>query len=249
MEKTGTVYIKGSTLVEVESFDESSLSKVAGRTVFPEERFLLASVAKTLEASGFESSAADENAGLGIVLGLDTVVDDWKAGFFGEVIEDGPIGASPLVFPYTSPNALAARATIAFNLKGDDITIASGPLSFFKAVSYGATLVGSGILEGVVVGGVAEGAAFTVFLSAEPGENCIKEVFEQRKVGSLLQVSTLGESFGLFKDALVESSSQSRAVSLNLCDHAGNFIAITVAGALSGIGAPGRRGKGKLLEV
>ncbi|VAV82247.1 hypothetical protein MNBD_DELTA01-1265 [hydrothermal vent metagenome] len=250
MKKTGKVYIKGAVLVETESFDDPSLGAISARTVFEEERFLLAGVAKTLKASGLAGSAAEENAGFGIVLGVDTVVDGWKAGFFGEVVKDGPLGASPLIFPYTSPNALAARATIAYNLKGDDITIASGPLSFFKAISYGAMLVGSGILEGVVVGGVAEGAVFTVFLSAESGENCIKEVFEQRKGGDgLLPVSTMKESFGLFKDALKESSSQSRAVSLNVCDLAGNFIAITVAGALSGIDAPGHIGTGNLLEV
>ncbi len=234
MEEVKKVYLKGAALVNEDNFDESVLNKLAGRTVFREERFLLAAIAEVLEisgeAAGFEGAAAGNNADLGIVLGVDTVVDGWKAGFFGEVIEDGPIGASPLAFPYTSPNALAARATIAFKIKGDDITISSGALSFLKAVSYGALLVESGVLEGVIVGGVAEGAAFTTLLSAEPGENYITEVFERRAAGDgLVQISTMAESFAILRDALDEGASHGGSTGLRVSDSAGNMIGMTLA--------------------
>lgn len=230
MKVVNKVYIKGATLVKADSFDEGSLSELSVRTVFEEERFLLGALSATLRAVGYAGSAASANAGFGIVLGVDTVVDKWKAGFFGEVVKDGPVGASPLVFPYTSSNALAARATIAFNIKGDDITIASGPLSFLKAVSYGATLVGAGACKGLVVGGVARGVVFTIFLSAESGGHCLSDIFEQRAKGdALVRISTMEESFGLFADAMEESSSSRGEVNIKVSDPAGNMVGMTMA--------------------
>jgi len=238
MEEVKKVYLNGAVLVNEDNFNEGLLSKLAGRTVFQEERFLLAAVAETLGMSGYKSTAAEKNARLGIVLGVDTVVDSWKAGFFGEVIKDGPIGASPLAFPYTSPNALAARATIAFNIKGDDITISSGALSFLKAVSYGALLVESGVLDGVVVGGIAEGVAFTALLSTEPCGNYITEIFEQRVAGDgLVQISTMAESFKLFKEVLETASSYGRGGEIRVRDPEGNTVGMTIACSPSQVSA------------
>ena len=100
----------------------------------------------------------------GIVFGIDNSIDRCKAEFFKGLLAEGPIGASPLLFPYTSHNAITAQATIAFGIKGEDITIVSGAASFLKAVGYGFELLHRGIMNAVIAGGVSENRAMVIIM-------------------------------------------------------------------------------------
>ena len=121
----------------------------------------------------------------GIVFGIDNAIDKCKAEFFKGLLAEGPIGASPLLFPYTSHNAITAQATIAFGIKGEALTIVSGASSFLKAVGYGFELLHRGVMKSVIAGGVSENGAMVIIMeSLTPDEAqkkkeegvCLREV-------------------------------------------------------------------------
>src|SRR3970040_2977762 len=107
----------------------------AVKTVIKAEELALAAGAAALKQS------RNGELETGIVFGIDNAIDRCKEEFFKGLLAEGPIGASPLLFPYTSHNAITAQATIAFGIKGEDITITSGASSFLKAIEYGFELL------------------------------------------------------------------------------------------------------------
>lgn len=132
----------------------------AVKTVIKAEELSLAAVSAALKQI--------RNLGLdtGIVFGVDNAIDRCKAEFFKGLLTEGPIGASPLFFPYTSHNAITAQATIAFGIKGEDITIVSGASSFLKAVGYGFELLHRGVMKSVIAGGVSENGAMVIVMES-----------------------------------------------------------------------------------
>ncbi|MBI5047550.1 MAG: hypothetical protein HZB54_01175 [Deltaproteobacteria bacterium] len=102
----------------------------------------------------------------GIVFGIDNAIDRCKAEFFKGLLAEGPIGASPLLFPYTSHNVITAQATIAFGIKGEDITITSGASSFMKAIGYGFELLYRCVMKSVIAGGVSENGAMVIVMES-----------------------------------------------------------------------------------
>ena len=140
----------------------SSLNTVkAVKTVLRSEELILGAVSEVLsKADGFEREDA------GVVLGADNAIDACKEEFYRAVLTDGPLGASPLVFPYTSANAITAQVTIAFGLRHESFTITDGPLSFLKAVETAFNLIRFGVCKAVITGGVSQNAAFTMLMQA-----------------------------------------------------------------------------------
>lgn len=63
------------------------------------------------------------NNDISLFLGVDDSVEDIKDEYFNGILNEGILGASPLLFPYTTPNSLAAQATIAFDIRGESITV------------------------------------------------------------------------------------------------------------------------------
>ena len=100
----------------------------------------------------------------GIVFGIDNAIDRCKEEFFKGLLAEGPICASPLLFPYTSHNAITAQATIAFGIKGEDITITSGASSFLKAIEYSFELLHRSVMKSVIAGGISENEAMVVVM-------------------------------------------------------------------------------------
>lgn len=110
----------------------------------------------------------------GIALGVDEGIDGIKASHFLAVAREGPTGASPLHFPLTAPNAVAAQLSIALDLRGESITFCGGPLCGAHALGHafsevrenrsaamlagGATSVTKAFLEGLFHAGYAFGA-------------------------------------------------------------------------------------------
>lgn len=197
-------------------------SQVAlARTIIAEERLMLGSIDSSLAGAGL-TRADIESAG--IIVGIDSVIDKVKESYFKGVAEDGPLGASPLLFPYTSPNVLAARATIHFGIKGPDITIASGPLSFLKAVSYAYRLVSSGAAGLAVAAGVTEGLAVAMLIGLDKSDLSISSVLESRVDPDLRPdlSLTMRDTFSIFQAAL----SGAADASVEASDLSGNIIKI-----------------------
>lgn len=63
------------------------------------------------------------NASVSLFVGIDDSIEDIKNEYFEGILNDGILGASPLLFPYTTPNSLAAQISIAFDIRGENITI------------------------------------------------------------------------------------------------------------------------------
>lgn len=84
------------------------------------ERLVIASVGNVLEDAKIEFPVGNHD--IAIYMGIDDAVEDIKDEYFDNIINVGILGASPLLFPYTSPNALAAQVSIAFDIRGESIT-------------------------------------------------------------------------------------------------------------------------------
>ena len=126
---------------------------------------------------------------IGVALGVEEGIDGIKAQYYREIVKDGPLGASPIVFPLTTPNTVAARISIALDLRGEIVTMCGGTLSGAHALGRamealregrspamlagGATSVEREFLDALsLVGGFeggAPGCAACLFLLRAPG--------------------------------------------------------------------------------
>jgi 3-oxoacyl-(acyl-carrier-protein) synthase len=89
------------------------------RIVHSLERLAVATSGTALKASGLVLPEA--GADMGLFIGIDESIEDIKDEFFEGIMADGILGASPLIFPFTSPNAISAQISIAFGIRGESI--------------------------------------------------------------------------------------------------------------------------------
>jgi 3-oxoacyl-[acyl-carrier-protein] synthase II len=101
-------------------------------------------------------AGVDGGLGLGTVVGTEhgdfTSSRDFAQGF----LRHGPAGLSPMIFPNTVMNTMAATAAIAIGAKGPSITVNQATLGGDLAVARGARLILDGRADAVVAGGVDE---------------------------------------------------------------------------------------------
>ena len=90
---------------------------------------------------------------IGIVLGVDEGIDGIKARYFQGVLKDGPLGASPMAFPFTTPNTIAARVSILLDLRGESVTVSGGSLSGAQAMGLAVEAIREGRSGAVLAGG------------------------------------------------------------------------------------------------
>ncbi len=113
------------------------------------------SVAAGIEAvrdSGL--SVRDEQTDrVGCVFGTAFGSTDQTDGFFVSLLEHGPEGAEPFLFPDTVPNALASHVAIFHTLQGPNSTLCQNHLSGEAAMAYGQSLLETGHADTVLVGG------------------------------------------------------------------------------------------------
>ena len=103
--------------------------------------------------------------------GLDPITDGSELGLivgteFGDLrstqefadgyLKKGRVGLSPMIFPNTVMNAMAAAAAIAVGAKGPSITLNQATVSGELAVARAASMVANGRMPAVLVGGVDE---------------------------------------------------------------------------------------------
>jgi 3-oxoacyl-(acyl-carrier-protein) synthase len=95
-------------------------------------------------------------AGLGLVLG--SHYGDFRSSeeFALGYLRRGPLGLSPVVFPNTVMNAMAAQAAIAVGAQGPMLTLNQAGAAGEVAVGRGAALIAAGRVSAVLAGGVDE---------------------------------------------------------------------------------------------
>lgn len=91
---------------------------------------------------------------LGVALGVEEGIDGIKARYYQGVLQDGPVGASPLTFPLTTPNTIAARISILFDLRGETFTVAGGSVSGAQAMGLAVQALREGRVAMALAGGV-----------------------------------------------------------------------------------------------
>lgn len=62
-----------------------------------------------------------KSADISLYIGIDDSIEDIKDEYFNNILDEGILGASPLLFPFTSPNALTAQISIVFDIRGESI--------------------------------------------------------------------------------------------------------------------------------
>jgi 3-oxoacyl-[acyl-carrier-protein] synthase-1/3-oxoacyl-[acyl-carrier-protein] synthase II len=112
-------------------------------------RSVLAAVAALVERDGPLAPA-------GIIVGTTFATLETDASFFARILERGARMAEPRKFPYTSPNAAAGDAGVAFGLTGPGFSVGSGEHAGVEALVVACQLVAAGDAETMVVVGVDE---------------------------------------------------------------------------------------------
>ncbi len=105
---------------------EAALTRLAAgfrqvRFVHSLEKLTVAAAGLVLDSAGLRGPCGKSD--IGIFIGIDNSIEDLKDQFFSAILDQGMLGASPMVFPFTSPNSLAARVSIVYDIRGESITI------------------------------------------------------------------------------------------------------------------------------
>ena len=115
-------------------------------------RLVLSAASLAVESSGLKTPAADaERFGLSFGSGLGCLLTD--AEYNQKVLEHGPAAASPQLFAYTVSSAAAGEVSIAFGIKGPNLTVHMGFAAGLGAIGYGFDLIRMGKADVVLAGG------------------------------------------------------------------------------------------------
>ncbi len=115
-------------------------------------------VAASLEAvldSGLELSKLNPER-IAIIMGTAYGSSSYVADFYSSLLEHGPRGAQPFLFPDTVPNAPASQIAIFHGLTGPNTTFCQNEISAENAIFYARTLLSHGQADIVLVGGADE---------------------------------------------------------------------------------------------
>lgn len=146
---TGRSRLQKNRLDEV--FETLSERTRTFRFVHDLERLTVAAIEILLKDAEINFPVADDS--IALYLGIDNSIEDIKDEFFRNVLRDGLLGASPLLFPFTSPNALAAQATIVFDLRGESVVLPVGS-SIDGVIAYADECIAAGHAHMAIAGGV-----------------------------------------------------------------------------------------------
>jgi 3-oxoacyl-(acyl-carrier-protein) synthase len=116
------------------------------------ERLAVAAVGCALDDARIDFPIC--NSSIGIYFGIDDAVEDIKNEFFNGILKEAILGASPLLFPYTSPNTLPAQVSIVFDMRGEIITMPSKH-PFEDVIEYATECIEESYTTMAIAGGIA----------------------------------------------------------------------------------------------
>jgi len=109
-----------------------------------------AAMARAAEAgSPRPEEESQAGAALGTAFGAHLTNEQFMAG----LLEEGPTGASPALFPYTLPSTAAGELSVHLGLRGPLITLANGPGSGIAALAAASEQVDQGRASWMLAGG------------------------------------------------------------------------------------------------
>lgn len=119
------------------------------------ERLAVAAVGSALDDAGIDLFPVGDSM-TGIYMGIDDAIEDIKDEYFNGILADGILGASPLIFPFTSPNALTAQVSIAFDLRGETILM---PIyrTYSAVIKYAFECIAGNYTKRAIAGGITIG--------------------------------------------------------------------------------------------
>jgi len=90
---------------------------------------------------------------IAVFMGNTYGIEEFKVNFFRMYKKSTPSLTTPLLFPYTTANSIAAWLAIQFGLKGINLTFANGSNSVSEAILSGCDSIASGKFDVAIVGG------------------------------------------------------------------------------------------------
>jgi 3-oxoacyl-(acyl-carrier-protein) synthase len=149
----------------IDPIGPGSFSPLAWRRLDRCSRMAVLAAAEALASAGAVGTPRDvapggewDRAGLGMVLGTMSAgvvpLQEFLTTLFGE----GPESVSPMVFPFTVPNAPASQCSILLGLQGPNLTLCQMEASGLGAIAAAAMLIRQGAAEAILAGGVDEAA-------------------------------------------------------------------------------------------
>ncbi|MGO9614598.1 MAG: beta-ketoacyl synthase N-terminal-like domain-containing protein [Dissulfurispiraceae bacterium] len=175
---------------------EEALSKLDGlikpmRLVHELERLAVAAVGGALLDAGLSLPLGDSTVSM--YIGIGDAIEDIKDAYFNGILTEGILGASPLLFPFTSPNALAAQVSIAFDLRGEGIVIPiSG--SCCDVIEYATDCIDGEYAEKAITGTIT---IKDRKLSREEGRYAAEFFFVEREVDAVRRGARIYNSLGV----------------------------------------------------
>ncbi len=151
---TGRSSISADNLEEAVSRLGKSVDRV--RFVHDLEIITVVAIGTALHDAGIGLPVGDSS--IGVYVGIDDSIEDIKDDYLGNILQEGILGASPLLFPFTSPNAIAAQASIVFDMRGESITLV-GSDSRRDALEYACQCISGGYARMAIAGGITSPTA------------------------------------------------------------------------------------------
>lgn len=125
------------------------------RRVAPATRFALAAVSLAVRDAGLPIGP-DGLSRTAVVVGATHGAITFSTQFFGEYLQDGPEGASPMLFSESVLNASAGNIAIAFGVRGPVHTLIGEETVGAQALSTALSLLRCGIADRCIVAGAEE---------------------------------------------------------------------------------------------
>jgi len=125
------------------------------RRMSPVSRMAVAASIEAVSDSGIDPKilASDRVAILmGTAYGSSSHVDQ----FYLSLLDDGPRGAQPLLFPETVPNAPASHIAMVHQIRGPNATFCQNDISAEAAIIYAKSLLELDVVDVALVGGAEE---------------------------------------------------------------------------------------------
>ena len=115
-------------------------------------KMMVSAVRLALDDSGLELGKEDPNR-MGLSIGTGLGSSDTVDQFFRSLLKDGPVGAAPLLFQTSVPNAVSSHCSIEYGIKGINITFSHKETSTEMAMAYAYHLLKAEKMDMILAGG------------------------------------------------------------------------------------------------